>query len=80
MGHVVVVLGLALLVGAVRDLMKLVHLHLKRRNRLSTSDAYILYRATQVPSGLWIAAFTVVVAASWLVAWQPSHGQPCPGA
>lgn len=80
MGHVVVVLGLALLVGAVRDLLKLVHLHLKRRHRLSSSDAYILYRATKVPSGLWIAAFTVVVAASWLLAWQPIARTALPGA
>lgn len=79
-GHVAVVLGLALLVGAVRDIFKLVHLHLKRRNRLSSSDAYILYRATRVPSGLWIAAFAVVVAAAWLLAWQPIARIPLPGA
>lgn len=70
-GHVSVVLGLALLVAAVRDLFKLTHVHLRRRDRLSTSDAYLLYRATAVPSGIWIALFTLVVAGAWLVAWQP---------
>jgi nitroreductase len=70
-GHVAVTVGLVLLVGAVRDLGKLAHVHLRRRDRLATSDAYLLYRATAVPSGLWILLFSVLVAASWLVAWQP---------
>jgi hypothetical protein len=70
-GHVSVILGLVLLVGAVRDLIKLTHLHLRRRDRLASSDAYLLYRATAIPSGIWIVLFTVFVAGSWLVAWQP---------
>ncbi|MFP5311721.1 MAG: M50 family metallopeptidase [Actinomycetes bacterium] len=70
-GHVAVVFGLALLVAAVRDLVKLTHVHLRRRDRLSSSDAYLLYRATAVPSGVWIALFTILVAGSWLAAWQP---------
>ena len=70
-GHAAVILGMALLVAAVRDLVKLTHVHLRRRDRLSSSDAYLLYRATSVPSGIWIALFTLLVAASWLVAWQP---------
>jgi len=70
-GHVAVILGLVLLVGAVRDLIKLTHLHLRRRDRLASSDAYILYRATAVPSAVWIVLFTALVAGSWLVALQP---------
>jgi hypothetical protein len=58
-------------VGAVRDPIKLTHVHLRRRDRLATSDAYLLFRATAVPSGIWILLFTVIVAGSWLVAWQP---------
>jgi hypothetical protein len=70
-GHVAVIFGLALLVAAVRDLLKLTHVHLRRRDRLSSSDAYLLYRATSVPSGIWIGLFTLLVAGAWLVAWQP---------
>ena len=70
-GHVAVILGLALLVGAVRDLFKLVHVHLRRRHRLSTSDAFLLYRATAVPSGIWILLFAVAVGAAWILALQP---------
>jgi hypothetical protein len=70
-GHVAVILGLVLLVGAVRDLIKLTHVHLRRRNRLASSDAYLLFRATAIPSIVWILLFTVLVGGSWLVAWQP---------
>ncbi|UZX03433.1 M50 family metallopeptidase [Arthrobacter sp. CDRTa11] len=70
-GHVAVILGLALLVASVRDLLKLSQVHLRRRERLASSDAYLLYRATSVPSFIWIGLFTAIVAGSWLVAWQP---------
>ena len=70
-GHVAIILGVALLVAAVRDLLKLTNVHLRRRDQLRSSDAYILYRATAVPSGVWIALFSLVVAACWLLAWQP---------
>ncbi|MFE4544010.1 M50 family metallopeptidase [Arthrobacter sp. NPDC056727] len=70
-GHVAIVLGVALLVAAVRDLLKLTNVHLRRRDQLRSSDAYILYRATAVPSGVWIALFSLVVVACWVVAWQP---------
>ncbi len=70
-GHVAVVLGLALLVAGVRDLLKLTNVHLRRRDRLSSSDAYLLYRATSIPSGIWITLFTLIVTGAWLVAWQP---------
>jgi hypothetical protein len=70
-GHVAIGLGVALLVAAVRDLAKLTNVHLRRRDRLASSDAYILYRATSVPSGIWIALFLAVIAGCWVVAWQP---------
>ncbi|MET3720416.1 MULTISPECIES: M50 family metallopeptidase [unclassified Arthrobacter] len=70
-GHVAISLGVALLVAAVRDLAKLTNVHLRRRDRLASSDAYILYRSTSVPSGIWIALFLAIVAGCWLVAWQP---------
>jgi len=70
-GHVMIGLGLALLVAAVRDLGKLVAVHVKHRSRLSTSDAYLLAQATRVPAFAWIGLFAVVVAAAWWVAWQP---------
>jgi len=70
-GHVLIVLGLALLVAAVRDLGKLMGVHLRRRDRLTTSDAYLLSRATSVPAVVWIALFAAVVAGAWWCAWQP---------
>jgi hypothetical protein len=70
-GHVMIVLGVALLVAAVRDLLKLANVHLRRRERLPTSDAYLLFRATSIPAALWIALFAIVVASAWWFAWQP---------
>jgi hypothetical protein len=70
-GHVAVALGLALLVASVRDVLKLVNVHMRRRDRLSSSDAYLLYRSTSVPSFVWIALFLAIVSASWFLAWQP---------
>lgn len=70
-GHVMIGLGLALLVAAVRDLGKLAAVHLRHRNRLSTSDAYLLAHATRVPATVWIVLFAAVVGASWWFAWQP---------
>lgn len=70
-GHVAIALGLALLVAAVRDVIKLIHVHVRRRDRLASSDAYLLYRSTSVPSFIWIALFVAIVGASWVVAWQP---------
>ena len=70
-GHVMIVLGLALLVAAVRDLGKLANVHLRRRDRLATSDAYLLSRATSIPAAVWIVLFAAVVAGAWWFAWQP---------
>ena len=65
------VLASALLVAAVRDLGKLANVHLRHRERLPTSDAYLLARATSVPAAMWIALFAAVVAGAWWFAWQP---------
>ena len=70
-GHVMIGLGLALLVAAVRDLGKLAAVHARHRSRLATSDAYLLSRSTPLPAAVWIGMFTGVVAAAWWVAWQP---------
>lgn len=70
-GHVSIILGVALLVAAVRDLIKLANVHLRRRDRLASSDAYLLYRATSVPAFIWIALFSALVAGSWFLAWLP---------
>ncbi|NOJ61380.1 M50 family metallopeptidase [Arthrobacter sp. 260] len=70
-GHVVIALGLALMVGAVRDLGKVVSVHLRRRRELQSSDAYLLYRSTGVPSPVWLLLFAVVIAGSLAGAWFP---------
>ncbi|WP_284985628.1 M50 family metallopeptidase [Arthrobacter sp. fls2-241-R2A-172] len=66
--YVVLALGVALSVGGVRDLFKLVGVHTRRRNRLAASDAFILGRTTGVPAYVWLAGFTVVIAGCSLVA------------
>lgn len=70
-GHVVIALGLALLVGSVRDLGKVISVHLRRRRELQSSDAFLLYRSTGVPSPVWLLLFAVVIAASLVAAWFP---------
>ncbi|GAA3279102.1 M50 family metallopeptidase [Paenarthrobacter aurescens] len=70
--YAVLALGVALSVGGVRDLIKLAGVHTRRRNRLSSSDAFILGRTTGVPAFVWLAGFTVVItgcsiASAWLL-------------
>lgn len=65
-GHVVIVIGLAMLVAAVRDVVNVVSLHFVRRDELETSDAYILFRASFIPSPIWLLLFIAVIAFSWL--------------
>lgn len=66
-GHVVVVLGVALLVGSVRDLGKVASVHVRRRRDRGQSDAYLLYRSTGIPAVVWLGLFAVVITAS--LAW-----------
>lgn len=58
----VLVLGIGLCVGAVRDWFKVAAVHARRRERAS-SDAYLLAKASGVPSGVWLAGFAVVIGA-----------------
>ena len=63
-GYALLVLGVALLVGSVRGLATVVGVHTSRRAQLQTSDAYLLYKRTGVPSPVWLALFTALIAAS----------------
>jgi hypothetical protein len=62
--YVVLALGIALGIGAVRDWFKVAQVHTRRRNQLASSDAYILSRSTGVPSFVWLAGFAAVVGGS----------------
>ena len=62
--YALLVIGLMLLVGSVRGLATVVGVHVRRRDQLQTSDAYLLSRRTGVPSIFWLAVFTIVIAAS----------------
>lgn len=68
-GHVVIALGLALLVGSVRDWVNVVTLHFRRRELLETSDAYLLFRRTMIPSPVWLLLFGAVIGWCWLTAY-----------
>jgi hypothetical protein len=59
--YALLVLGVALLVGAVRGLVTVIGVHVRRRDQLPTSDAYLLYRRTGVPSVLWLAVFAALI-------------------
>jgi hypothetical protein len=59
--YALLVLGVALLVGSVRGLATVIGVHVRRRDQLSTSDAYLLYRRTGVPSVVWLAIFTALI-------------------
>ncbi|MDN3904291.1 M50 family metallopeptidase [Arthrobacter sp. YD2] len=63
-GYVAMCMGTALLVGAARDWLNVLAVHTKRRRNLESSDAYILYRRTGVPSAVWLTGFALVIAAS----------------
>ncbi len=76
-GHVVVALGVALLVGSVRDLGKVANVHLRRRRERGQSDAYLLYRSTGIPAAVWLVLFTAVIGGSIAWAWTVvSSGVP----
>jgi hypothetical protein len=68
-GHVVIALGLALLVGSVRAWVNLVVLHFRRRELLETSDAYLLFRRTMIPSPVWLLLFGAVIGFAWISAY-----------
>ncbi|MBF4995441.1 M50 family metallopeptidase [Arthrobacter gandavensis] len=56
-------LGIALLVGAVRDWLNLLSVHTRRRTALESSDAWILAQRSKVPSAVWLLLFAAVIAA-----------------
>lgn len=69
--------GLALLAGAVRDWFNVLSVHTRRRRSLQSSDAFILYQRTGVPSAFWLAAFAAVIAVSVVAAlwwFRPATG------
>lgn len=59
--YALLVLGAALLVGSVRGLLTVIGVHVRHRDQLPTSDAYLLYRRTGVPSVIWLAIFTALI-------------------
>lgn len=59
--YALLVLGTALLVGSVRGLLGVIDVHTRHRSRLHTSDAYLLFRRTGVPSPLWLALFAAII-------------------
>ena len=62
------IIGVALLVGAVRGLITVVRVHTSHRDQLQDSDAYILATRTFIPSPVWLLAFTAVIGWSWWAA------------
>ena len=68
--YAVLVLGIALGVGSVRDFFKVAAVHTRHRTRITSSDAYILARSTGAPAWLWLGGFAVViVGCAALSAW-----------
>jgi hypothetical protein len=59
--YALLVIGIALLVGSVRALLTVIDVHLRRRDQLATSDAYLLYRRTGIPSPFWLLLFTAMI-------------------
>ena len=69
--------GIALLAGAVRDWFNVLSVHTRRRRSLQSSDAFILYQRTGVPSAIWLAAYAAVITLSWVAAlwwFRPAAG------
>lgn len=64
--YALLILGVALLVGAVRGLVAVIGVHVRHRDRLPTSDAYLLYRRTGVPSVVWLALFAALIGGCWV--------------
>jgi len=66
--YAMLVLGVALLVGAARAFANVVSVHTSRRAQLATSDAYLMYQRTRIPSPVWLLLFALVIVASAWVA------------
>ncbi|MFT4124220.1 MAG: M50 family metallopeptidase [Microbacteriaceae bacterium] len=67
--YALLVVGTALLVGAVRGYASLLAVHRSRRD-LASSDAHLLARRTRVPAALWLLLFAVAIGGCWaLTLW-----------
>jgi len=60
-GFALLALGVALLVGSVRGLFTVISVHTSHRDRLESSDAYLLARRSGIASFLWLTGFAVVI-------------------
>ncbi|MEH6780506.1 MAG: M50 family metallopeptidase [Rhodoglobus sp.] len=65
--YVLLVIAIALLVGSVRGLATVIGVHTRRRDQLNTSDAYLLFKRTGIPSVFWLLVFAALIGAS--VVW-----------
>lgn len=67
--YVLLVLSIALLVGSVRGLATVIGVHTRRRDQLGTSDAYLQFKSTGIPSIFWLLLFSALIGASlvWAV-------------
>lgn len=61
--YVLLALSIALLVGSVRGLATVIGVHTRHRNQLSTSDAYLLFKRTGIPSVFWLLLFSAIIGA-----------------
>ena len=64
---VVLTLGLMLLIGGVRDVFKVLGVHVSRRELIESSDAYLLATRSWLPAWFWLLGFILVVGACVVV-------------
>lgn len=69
LGYITLSIGIALIVGAVRDWLNVASVHFVRRNELQSSDAYNLFRQTMIPSPIWLLLFLGVIGGSCFLAY-----------
>ncbi|PRY68563.1 peptidase M50B-like protein [Glaciihabitans tibetensis] len=63
-GYTLLVVGVALMVGSVRAFVGVVSVHTSRRRELASSDAYLLYQRTRIPSPIWLLLMAAVIGGS----------------
>jgi hypothetical protein len=56
----VAALGTALTIGSLKDLVKVIRVHTRRRH-VQQSDAYILAQGSALPAGAWLTLFALVI-------------------
>ena len=62
----VAAVGTSLALGALKDLVKVIRVHTRRRS-VGQSDAYILAQGSRLPAPVWLLLFAVVIIACALV-------------